>query len=210
MIAILDYGAGNLRSVEQGFARVGVPTVIATEPAQLREASGLVLPGVGAFAEAMAALRAGDLLPELLRQVENGKPLLGICLGMQALFDSSEEGTGVQGLGLIGGQVRLLPSVTPTGRQKVPHMGWNTVSPRPDSPLFAGLPEEPYLYFVHSYACFPDDPADIAATATYGVEFAAAVQRGHIMGMQFHPEKSGTAGKRLLQNFAKLVEGGDR
>lgn len=210
MIAILDYGAGNLHSVEQGFARVGVPTVIATAPAQLREASGLVLPGVGAFAEAMAALRSGDLLPELLHEVQNGKPLLGICLGMQALFDSSEEGTGVQGLGLIGGKVQRLPSETPAGRQKVPHMGWNTVSPRPDSPLFAGLPSEPYLYFVHSFACFPDDPADIAATANYGVEFAAAVQRGNVMGMQFHPEKSGEAGKRLLQNFAQLVEGGVR
>ena len=208
MIAILDYGAGNLRSVELGFARVGVPAVVVTKPEQLREANALVLPGVGAFADAMNALRSGTLLPEMLREVENGKPLLGICLGMQALFDSSEEGVGVEGLGLIGGKVKRLPSETPLGRQKVPHMGWNTLTPRGDSPMFDGLPPDPYVYFVHSFACFPDDPADVLASAEYGVEFAAAVCRGNVMGMQFHPEKSGEVGKRLLQNFAKWAEGG--
>ncbi|MBQ3133181.1 MAG: imidazole glycerol phosphate synthase subunit HisH [Clostridia bacterium] len=209
MIAILDYGAGNLRSVEQGFARIGLPAIVARRPEELQQANGLVLPGVGAFADAMAALRGGDLLPEMLREVENGKPLLGICLGMQALFDSSEEGVGVSGLGLIPGTVRLLPHQTAEGTQKIPHMGWNTITPK-QSPLFDRLPEEPYVYFVHSYACFPNDPADVLATAHYGVDFAAAVRRDNIIGMQFHPEKSGQVGRVLLENFAAMVEGGTR
>ena len=209
MIAILDYGAGNLRSVEQGFARVGIPAAVATTPEEMRQASGLVLPGVGAFASAMEALRGGALLPELLREVEAGKPLLGICLGMQALFDSSEEGTGVAGLGLIPGKVKLLPRETAEGTQKVPHMGWNTIQTQ-SSPLFARLPDEPYVYFVHSYACFPESPEDVLATAHYGVDFAAAVRRDNVIGMQFHPEKSGSVGRVILENFAAMVEGGVR
>ncbi len=209
MIAILDYGAGNLRSVEQGFARIGVPTIVATTPEQMRQANGLVLPGVGAFASAMAALRSGDLLPELFREVENGKPLLGICLGMQALFDGSEEGAGAAGLGLIPGKVKLLPRETAGGIQKVPHMGWNTIRTQ-SSPLFDRLPDEPYVYFVHSYACFPEHAADVLATAHYGVDFAAAVRRDNVIGMQFHPEKSGPVGRIMLENFVAMVEGGVR
>lgn len=206
MIAVLDYGAGNLRSVELGFARLGVDTIITRDPAEMAAADGLVLPGVGAFADAMAALNESGIVQPLKDLVAAGKPLLGICLGMQALFESSEEGVGAVGLGLIPGRVRRLPE----RGLKIPHMGWNSITSQKASPLLAGLPETPYVYFVHSYACFADNPADVLASAEYGVPFHAAVQRGNVIGMQFHPEKSGAVGSRILQNFVDLVEGGDR
>ena len=204
MIAILDYGAGNLRSVELAFARIGADTVLTRDPAVMAAADGLVLPGVGAFADAMAALRKSGVVETLKAETAAGKPLLGICLGMQALFDRSEEGPGVAGLSLIPGEVRRLPE----DGLKVPHMGWNTVTPQKESPLLAGIPAESYLYFVHSYACFAADPADILLTTEYGLPFHAAAQRGNIFGVQFHPERSGAVGERLLKNFVALTEGG--
>lgn len=202
MIAVLDYGAGNLRSVELGFARLGVETCITRDPQQMAQAAGLVLPGVGAFADAMAALHASGIVQPLRELVAAGKPLLGICLGMQALFESSEEGPGVAGLGLIAGEVRRLPAAG----LKIPHMGWNNLTPQKASPLLAGLPAESYVYFVHSFACFAADRADVLATAEYGTRFDAAVQRGNVIGMQFHPEKSGAVGQQLLQNFVELTQ----
>lgn len=204
MIAIVDYGAGNLRSVALGFARIGAETMVTRDPAVLAQADGLVLPGVGAFADAMQALQKSGVIPALQTFAENGKPLLGICLGMQALFDGSEEGPGVTGLGLIPGRVRRLPGCG----LKIPHMGWNTLEPAKVSPLLDGLPETPYVYFVHSFACEADNPGDVLAVTNYGVRFHAVVQRGNIMGMQFHPEKSGRVGRTLLQNFVKLTERG--
>ena len=204
-IAILDYGAGNLRSVELAFARLGVPTVVTKDPAVAMQADGLILPGVGAFADAMNALRASGLIPALEHARDTGKPLLGICLGMQALFEGSEEGEGVEGLGFVKGFVRRLPD---TAELKIPHMGWNDVRGEKDSPFLKNLPEEPYVYFVHSYACFADDPADVLTTTDYGVRFCSAVQRGNIFGTQFHPEKSGRVGEQMLRNFAAFAEEG--
>lgn len=204
-IAILDYGAGNLRSVELAFARLGVPTVVTKDPAVAMQADGLILPGVGAFADAMNALQRSGLIPALEHARDTGKPLLGICLGMQALFEGSEEGEGVEGLGFVKGFVRRLPD---TAGLKIPHMGWNDIRGEKDSPLLKSLPEEPYVYFVHSYACFADDPADVLTTTDYGVRFCSAVQRGNIFGTQFHPEKSGRVGEQMLKNFAAFVEEG--
>lgn len=202
MIAILDYGAGNLRSVELAFARLGVSALSTRDPEAVEQASGVILPGVGAFADAMQALNASGLIPVIHRVVEAGTPFMGICLGMQALFEESEEGAGVRGLGLLPGRVCRLPD---TGL-KIPHMGWNSLHiRRPDSPLMQGLPDEPYVYFVHSFACRAAQEADVLATAEYGVNFHAAVQRDNVIGMQYHPEKSGRVGERMLRNFAALA-----
>ena len=201
MIAIVDYGAGNLRSVELALARLGVHTRVTADPDMLALADGL--PGVGAFSDAMAALGRSGTIPAVLEAVGAGRPLLGICLGMQLLLDGSEEGPGVPGLGLIPGEVRRLPGCG----LKIPHMGWNSLTPAKPSPLFKGLPEEPYVYFVHSYACKAADPADVLAVTDYGVPFHAAVQRGRILGFQFHPEKSGDVGQKLLANFVEMVRG---
>ena len=203
MIALVDYGAGNLRSVELALARLGVHTRVTADPDMLALADGLILPGVGAFSDAMAALGRSGTIPAVLEAVGAGRPLLGICLGMQLLLDGSEEGPGVPGLGLIPGEVRRLPGCG----LKIPHMGWNSLTPAKPSPLFKGLPEEPYVYFVHSYACKAADPADVLAVTDYGVPFHAAVQRGRILGFQFHPEKSGDVGQKLLANFVEMVRG---
>ena len=202
-IAILDYGAGNLRSVELAFARLGVPTVVTNDAAVAMQADGLILPGVGAFADAMQALENSGLIPALIHAKETGKPLLGICLGMQALFEGSEEGEGVKGLGFVKGFVRRLPDAEGL---KIPHMGWNDIRAEKESPLLQDLPDEPYVYFVHSYACFADDADDVLTTTEYGVRFCSAVQHGNVFGTQFHPEKSGRVGEQMLRNFAAYVE----
>ena len=193
----------SLRSVELALARLGVHTRVTADPDMLALADGLILPGVGAFSDAMAALGRSGTIPAVLEAVGAGRPLLGICLGMQLLLDGSEEGPGVPGLGLIPGEVRRLPGCG----LKIPHMGWNSLTPAKPSPLFKGLPEEPYVYFVHSYACKAADPADVLAVTDYGVPFHAAVQRGRILGFQFHPEKSGDVGQKLLANFVEMVRG---
>ena len=207
MIAILDYGAGNLRSVQLAFERLSAPTFVTRSAEEAMAADGLILPGVGAFADAMTALKNSGLLPALEYARDNGQPLLGICLGMQALFDGSEEGEGVPGLGFVPGYVRRLPDADGL---KIPHMGWNDIRAEKDSPLLSGLPDEPYVYFVHSYACFADDAEDVLTTTEYGVRFCSSVQRGHIFGTQFHPEKSGKVGEQILKNFLNYVEKGGR
>ena len=159
---------------------------------------------MGAFADAMAALENSGVVPALYAFAESGRPFLGICLGMQALFDGSEEGPGIRGLGLIPGQVRRLPDCG----LKIPHMGWNSLTPAKESLLLDGLPADPYVYFVHSYACAADKPEDVLACARYGIDFHAAVQRGNVAGMQFHPEKSGPVGERMLMNFIRWTERG--
>lgn len=205
MIAIVDYGAGNLRSVCLAFERIGVSTVVTDDPQVILRSSGVVLPGVGAFADAMASLTNRGLVPAIRRYAACGRPFLGICLGMQALFDRSEEGAGSAGLGLIPGTVRRLPDCG----LKVPHMGWNSLRFPRAHPLTAGLPAEPYVYFVHSYACFAAEEADVLAVTEYGVPFHAAVARGNVMGVQFHPEKSGTVGEHMLRRFAAMVADGE-
>ena len=207
MIAILDYGAGNLRSVQLAFERLSAPTFVTRSAEDAMAADGLILPGVGAFADAMTALQNSGLLPALEHARDRGQPLLGICLGMQALFDGSEEGEGVRGLGFVPGYVRRLPDVDGL---KIPHMGWNDIRAEKDSPLLRDLPDEPYVYFVHSYACFADRAEDVLTTTEYGVHFCSSVQRGHIFGTQFHPEKSGKVGEQILKNYLSFVEKGGR
>ncbi|HSR32206.1 MAG TPA: imidazole glycerol phosphate synthase subunit HisH [Anaerolineae bacterium] len=204
MIVIVDYGVGNLRSVQKALERVGATAVVTSDPDALDAAQGVVLPGVGAFGDGMDNLQARRLVEPILRQVENEKPLLGICLGMQLLFEESEEMGLNQGLGLLPGRVVRFPD----GELKVPHIGWNQlrmVVPRPETALLEGINDGAHAYFVHSYYPVPAEPGDLLATTEYGLEFASVVGRGRIWGAQFHPEKSQDVGLRLLQNYARLV-----
>ncbi len=203
-IAILDYGMGNLRSAEKALERVGARAERITEPAAADGADGLVLPGVGAFAEAMRRLRARGFDALAQEWAEAGRPILGICLGMQLLFDSSTEGEGAQGLGLLEGEVTELHA---PGR-KVPHIGWEPVRWERPSRFAAALAEqgETPFYFVHSFAARPADPDMVVGTAAWGERFAAVVERGAILGAQFHPEKSSAAGLALLAGFAAACE----
>jgi imidazole glycerol-phosphate synthase subunit HisH len=200
-IAVLDYGMGNRRSVEKALAHVGVRASISSDVEQLRQADGLVVPGVGAFPRAMENLRELGL-DELIRdRVMMGTPVLGICLGLQLAFDYSPELGGADGLGLIAGEVHALRA----GSLKLPHIGWNEVRfTKPDSPLIAGLPLECAFYHVHSLAAEPEREQDVLGTATYGAQFVTAVQKGSFYGVQFHAEKSSAAGLRLLANFARI------
>ena len=206
MIAIVDYGVDNLRSVQKALERVGATAIVTSDPADLDAARGIVLPGVGAFGDGMEHLRARGLVDPVLRQVSRGKPLLGICLGMQLLYEESEEMGHHQGLGLLPGRVVRFPE----GELKVPHIGWNQLHKTGDNParrLLAGVAAGAYAYFVHSYYVQPDDPADVVATTEYGLAFASVVGRDRIFGAQFHPEKSQEVGLRLLQNYAGIVDG---
>jgi len=197
-IAVLDYGIGNLRSAEKALQHLGAPAALTGDPVVARRAAGVVLPGVGAFGRCMEQLRACGLEKAVHEAVEEGRPFLGICVGMQMLFDGSEEAPGVPGLRVVEGEVRRLPAGLRT-----PHMGWNTLEVRPGSALFAGLPAGAWLYFVHSYAPVPADPAIVAATTDYGGPVVAAVERGPLWATQFHPEKSGANGLGLLGNFVR-------
>jgi imidazole glycerol-phosphate synthase subunit HisH len=198
VIAVLDYGIGNLRSAEKALQHLGVDAALTTDPAVARQAAGVVLPGVGAFGRCMEQLRESGLEPVVHEAVDAGTPFLGICVGMQMLFDSSEEAPGTKGLGIIPGEVRKLAVTS----ERLPHMGWNTVEIRTGSTLFDGIDDGSWLYFVHSYAPVPDDDSVIAATTEYGGPVVAAVERGALWATQFHPEKSATLGLRLLKNFA--------
>jgi len=203
-IAIVDYGMGNRRSVEKALQHVGARTVLSSDPGRLEAAAGLVLPGVGAFPRAMANLERLGLAEFLREQVAAGRPVLGICLGMQLAFDRSSEQGGAEGLGLIAGEVRPLAAAG----LKLPHIGWNEVTfAATPSALTRDLPQRCAFYHVHSLAPVPADPADILGTAEYGERFATAVQRGSFYGVQFHPEKSSAAGLRMLANFAGLCVG---
>jgi glutamine amidotransferase len=200
-LAILDYGMGNLRSVEKAFEKAGVAAVVTKEDETITAAPGLVLPGVGAFPRAMARIRERGLDELLASRVANGVPVLGICLGYQLLFEGSEEFGGDTGLGFVPGQVRRLEAPG----LKVPHIGWEPVSWLRQNPLIEGIPSETAFYFVHSFAPLPDAlEADGLGNARYGEEFCAAVAHGKVFGVQFHPEKSSSAGLRLLANFAAL------
>ena len=200
MIAICDYGMGNLRSVEKALARVGSEAARVTDPAAAGAAEGLILPGVGAFPEAMARIRERGFDQLVRERAAAGVPVLGICLGMQLIFGSSTELEGAEGLRLLEGEVTDLDAPG----HKVPHIGWAPVTWTRDSALTEGLePEEPF-YFVHSLASRPADDADTLGRATYGETFAAVVARENVFGVQFHPEKSSAAGLRLLENFAAI------
>ena len=199
MIAVLDYGIGNLRSAEKALQHLGVDAALTTDPAVARQAAGVVLPGVGAFGRCMEQLRESGLEPVVHEAVEAGKPFLGICVGMQMLFDASEEAPGTKGLGIVPGEVRRLTVTS----ERLPHMGWNTLTIRRGSKLFDGIGDGSWLYFVHSYAPVPADEAVTAATTEYGGTVVAAIEQGRVWATQFHPEKSAANGLRLLKNFAE-------
>ena len=200
MIAILDYGMGNLRSVEKALEHVGAQSVRTSDHERVREADAVVLPGVGAFRKAMEAVHARGLDDLVRERVDAGVPVIGLCLGMQLLFEHSTELGGAHGIGVLEGEVRPLE----TGGLKVPQIGWNPVAWRRESPLTEGLPDPTPMYHVHSFAAQPAHAEDVLGTAEYGAEFVTAVNRGNVFGVQFHPEKSGAHGLRLLANFAHV------
>lgn len=198
MIALVDYGAGNLRSVQNALGALQVQSAIASTPADLRDADAIIFPGVGAAGPAMAALRSRGLERPLVDAIHQGTPFLGICLGLQLLFDSSAE-DGATCLGVFGGTVERLPT-----REKLPHIGWNTLERVAIHPVLAGMEGEA-MYFVHSYVGVPQEPQLIAAQTTHGVAFVSAIAAASAVAVQFHPERSGAAGLRLLENFVKFA-----
>lgn len=202
-ILIIDYALGNLRSVAKALEKAGAVVEISPDPEKIRGARALVLPGVGAFKHGMDNLEARGLLPALLDSIRDGKPLLGICLGLQLLFARSEERGSHRGMGVLAGKVVRLPDTL-----KVPQMGWNIVKAgeaAKNSGIFEGIPDESYFYFVHSYHVDPEDKSIVAGITGYGIEFASAVVGGNIWALQFHPEKSGSHGLRILENWIKNV-----
>jgi glutamine amidotransferase len=201
MIAIIDYGMGNLRSVQKALEAVGHPAHVTCDPEAVRRASKVILPGVGAFADAAAELRRTGLGEAFVEAVRAGKSCLGVCLGLQLLFDVSEEDGLHEGLGLLPGRVVRFAS---SPGLKVPHMGWNTLRVRRPAPLLAGLGPEPSVYFVHSYYARPDNSDDVAAEADHPHPFAAMVWRDNLMACQFHPEKSQAVGLAMYAHFAAL------
>jgi glutamine amidotransferase len=204
-IAVVDYGMGNRRSVEKALERVGARAFVTRDHAQLRAADGVLLPGVGAFPAAMATIRELGLDGLLRELAAAGTPLFGSCMGMQLLFERSEEHGGAEGLGLLGGEVRTLATErTGAPPLKLPHIGWSEVRWRRRTPLTAGLPDPAYLYHVHSFVAHPSDPEVVLGTAEYGEVFPAVVERGNVYGAQSHPEKSSTHGLRLLGNFVGI------
>ncbi|MGG3956395.1 imidazole glycerol phosphate synthase subunit HisH [Bhargavaea massiliensis] len=206
MIGIIDYVMGNLYSVSKALERLNVPYIVESDQDKLRQADGFILPGVGSFKDAMHILSETRLDSFIHEQITEGKPLLGICLGMQLLFEESEENGLTSGLKLLPGRVVRFTGMTKEGkRYKVPHMGWNELNFHHASPLFDHV-ERGHVYFVHSYYVQTDEPTVVLASAQYDVEVPAVVGRGTIFGTQFHPEKSGKLGMRLLQNYARVVE----
>jgi glutamine amidotransferase len=205
-IAIIDYGIGNLRSVEKAFQFLGFDALLTKDPAALRGAKKIVLPGVGAFGQCMSSVRACGFVEPLLAEVRAGKPLLGICVGLQMFFEGSEETPGVPGLGLLQGAVRRFRGAAFDGREalKVPQIGWNALEFPAAHPLFAASAPSCYVYFVHSYYAQPADVGDVLAWSDYGGRFCAAAGRGNILGVQFHPEKSQSVGLTILKNFGDM------
>ncbi len=205
-LAVVDYGAGNLRSVTKALERSGARADVVSEPERVREADAIVLPGAGAFADAAGRLAEQKLDTAIRDAVEGGTPYLGLCLGLQLLFDESDEHGLTRGLGILPGRVERFPDQAPDGKRlHVPHIGWNTVRWRSDHPVLTALPAEEAFYFVHSYRAVPARAGDVAGVATYGDEFTAAVARGNVVAVQFHPEKSQQAGKHLLDGFVAWV-----
>ena len=227
MIAIIDYGMGNLRSVQKGFEKVGYEAVVTNNPQEILFADGVVLPGVGAFKDCMRNLKEGGLIDTIHKVIDDGKPFLGICLGLQLLFTESEEFGIHKGLDIIKGRVVKFsfktPNSTPrTLNLKIPHMGWNNIKKRgqgvkgtrdlnpqtlePSNPFFKDIPDNSYFYFVHSYYVIPEDGNVIASTTDYGIGFVSSIWRDNIFAVQFHPEKSQELGLRMLKNFGGMCK----
>jgi len=198
-VTIVDYGAGNVPSVERALQRLGADSERTNSPERISNAKALLLPGVGHYAALVRALDEQNLRAPLTEAIRRGVPFLGICLGLQVLYESSEEAAELRGLNLLSGKVRALPSTV-----KLPHMGWNQVAAKRESRLLEGIPGDSYFYFAHSYALL-DPNGSAAATCTHGADFAAVVENGNIFAVQFHPEKSGEPGARLLRNFLRLA-----
>lgn len=201
MIAIVDYGMGNLRSVHKAFEKAGFPAIITQDPKKLPQADGLVVPGVGAFKKAMENLENLNLIKPIVEFIEKGKPFLGICLGLQLLFSGSEEFGWQQGLSIFPGRVVRFREAN----LKIPHIGWNAIRIKKQVPIFEGLVDGAYFYFVHSYYPVPEEEEIVAATAQYGLEFTSAIAYGNLFALQFHPEKSQTVGLQIIKNFGHLV-----
>lgn len=202
MIAIVDYGLGNLASVRNALLAIGAEARLTSDPDAVRSAAGVILPGVGAARAGMQGLESRGLAGAVVDAAKAGTPLLGHCLGMQLLFDESEENGGTPCLGVIGGKVRRF-----SGEMKIPHIGWNEVTVK-NGNMWEGLPENPYFYFVHSYVCVPEEADVIAGTTEYGGNFCSAIVRDNVWGVQFHPERSGSAGLQLMRNFACFCRSG--
>jgi glutamine amidotransferase len=205
-VAVVDYGAGNLRSVCKALERSGLRAEVCGDPAPLRDADGIVLPGVGAFADAAASLRGRGLDGAVTEAIGMGRPYLGLCLGLQLLFEESEEHGSNPGFGLLPGRIERFGGRDVDGRTlRVPHIGWNSVRFEGAHPMLKGLPREDFFYFVHSYRAVPRDPSQVVGTTDYGGEFAAAVAKDSAFAVQFHPEKSQSSGKRLLDAYADWI-----
>lgn len=205
MIAVIDYDAGNIKSVEKALQSLGEDTVITRDKETILSANGVILPGVGAFGDAMGKLRDYGLVPVIRECVDKGVPFLGICLGLQLMFECSEECPGVEGLSLLPGKIVRLPS---DDGLKIPHIGWNNLHFPNAGRLFQGLPQDSYVYFVHSYYLQADEPEIVKATTEYGVQIHAAVEKNNLFACQFHPEKSSEVGMQILRNFIKVIKEG--
>jgi len=209
LIAIIDYGMGNLRSVQKGFEAVGAEAIVTSDSKKILSAKSVVLPGVGAFKACMDNLEQFELIDTVKKSVQSGKPFLGICLGLQLLFSQAEEFGSVSGLDILKGKVVGFKDAQPKSDSgdplKIPHMGWNNVEVKPSHPLFDSVPNQSYFYFVHSYYVVPEDKATVATTTKYGIDFVSGIHHENIHAFQFHPEKSQQLGLTVLRNFSKLT-----
>ena len=201
MIAIIDYGAGNLQSVKKAFDFIGAENVITNDPKTILSADKILLPGVGSFGDAMDSMAKSGLVEIVKECALSGKPFLGICLGLQLLFEESEESPEVKGLGIFKGKIKRFPNDMGL---KIPHIGWNSLEIKQKDGIFKGIPENSYVYFVHSYYLHAEDENDIATITNYGIDFHSAVGKNNVFATQFHPEKSGDVGLQILRNFASM------
>ena len=201
MIAIIDYGAGNLQSVKKAFDFIGAESVITDNPEIINACDRILLPGVGSFGDAMDSMHKSGLVETVKQNALSGKPFLGICLGLQLLFEASEESPGVKGLGIFKGKIKKF---SPDMGLKIPHIGWNSLEIKQKDTLFKNVPENSYVYFVHSYYLHAEDEEDVATVTNYGIDFHSAVGKNNIFATQFHPEKSGDVGLQILKNFASM------
>lgn len=204
MIAIIDYGAGNIQSVYKALKFIGADCKVTSDKDEILNADGAILPGVGSFGDAMDTMTKRGIKDTIIEYTKSGKPFLGICLGLQLLFPESEETPGVKGLDIFKGTITKIPNQNRT--LKIPHMGWNNISIKQKNGIFMDIEGEPYVYFVHSFYLKAQDKDIVAATTQYGVEIDAAVQKGNIIATQFHPEKSGEVGLKMLKNFVEMVK----